>query len=138
MSESRNSNKKLKKHGKKEAKSGEIEDGPSKFPSASSLSDGFPDGEVDTEGSAGKRKNGGEEVELQDPLMVFGSEIMVLILGQLDARSVALSRLVSRGWHRIATSDEIWALKLDLINCIEAVWDMLEPGVDLLVQYMCK
>ncbi|KAL2463242.1 uncharacterized protein Fot_52898 [Forsythia ovata] len=111
MSESRNSNKKLKKHGKKEAKSGEIEDGHSKFHSASSLSDGFPDGEVDTEGSAGKRKNGGEEVELQDPLMVFGSEIMVLILGQLDARSVALSRLVSRGWHRIATSDEIWALK---------------------------
>ncbi|KAL7105665.1 hypothetical protein ACP275_07G058000 [Erythranthe tilingii] len=49
----------------------------------------------------------------QDPLAVFGSGIMLMILSRLDARSVALARLVSRGWLAVASVDEIWAPKCE-------------------------
>ncbi|XP_010243639.1 PREDICTED: uncharacterized protein LOC104587644 isoform X1 [Nelumbo nucifera] len=58
-----------------------------------------------------------EEVEregselLQDPLVVFGSDIMLMILSRLDARSLAVSLLVSRGWHSVASSNSIWSSK---------------------------
>ncbi|XP_022849418.1 uncharacterized protein LOC111371589 isoform X1 [Olea europaea var. sylvestris] len=110
MSESRS--KELKRHGKKGANRGETEDGPSNFPLASTPGDDFHDEGVDTGGRVRKRKNIGEEMELQDPFVAFGSEIMVMILKQLDARSVARSRLISRGWHSIASSDEIWSRKM--------------------------
>lgn len=53
-----------------------------------------------------------EVVVLQDPLEVFGGDIMLLILGKLDARSVALSLLVSRAWHGVASSDSLWTSKV--------------------------
>ncbi|KAK6929666.1 hypothetical protein RJ641_003760 [Dillenia turbinata] len=52
-----------------------------------------------------------EEKKRQDPLVVFGTDIMTKILGYLDARSVALSLLVSRGWHGVASSDKLWTSK---------------------------
>lgn len=117
MSESRS--KELKRHGKKGANRGETEDGPSNFPLASTPGDDFHDEGVDTGGRVRKRKNIGEEIELQDPFVAFGSEIMVMILKQLDARSVARSRLISRGWHSIASSDEIWSRKVpSCFTCI--------------------
>ncbi|KAF7131605.1 hypothetical protein RHSIM_Rhsim09G0045000 [Rhododendron simsii] len=47
----------------------------------------------------------------QDPLVLFGSDIMMKILKNLDARSVALSLLVSRGWYGVASSDRLWTAK---------------------------
>ncbi|KAJ4935074.1 hypothetical protein NE237_005539 [Protea cynaroides] len=49
---------------------------------------------------------------LQDPLVVFGSDIMLMILSRLDARSVALSLLVSNGWQGVASSDRLWSSKM--------------------------
>ncbi|KAA8527856.1 hypothetical protein F0562_035275 [Nyssa sinensis] len=47
----------------------------------------------------------------RDPLIVLGSDTMMMILRQLDARSVALSLLISRGWHGVASSDLLWSIK---------------------------
>ncbi|KAI3430121.1 F-box domain-containing protein [Psidium guajava] len=49
----------------------------------------------------------------RDPLEVFGADLMVMILNNLDARSVALSMLVSRAWHSVASSDRLWSLKCE-------------------------
>ncbi|XP_018839304.2 uncharacterized protein LOC109005010 isoform X1 [Juglans regia] len=54
-----------------------------------------------------------EGVLRSDPLEVFGTDMMSMILSNLDARSVALSLLVSRGWHGVASSDRIWGPKLE-------------------------
>ncbi|KAJ8649740.1 hypothetical protein MRB53_002763 [Persea americana] len=51
--------------------------------------------------------------EVRDPLMVFGSDILMMILTNLDARSVARSLLVSRGWCRVASSDRLWSPKCE-------------------------
>nr|GMD85513.1 F-box family protein [Ipomoea batatas]GMD90755.1 F-box family protein [Ipomoea batatas] len=48
-----------------------------------------------------------------DPLEVFGTDIMLMILSHLDARSVALSLLVSRRWNGVASSDTIWGPKCE-------------------------
>ena len=48
----------------------------------------------------------------QDPLVVFGSDIMMKILRHLDACSVALSLLVSRRWYGVASSNRLWASKV--------------------------
>ncbi|XP_057956876.1 uncharacterized protein LOC131150282 isoform X2 [Malania oleifera] len=48
---------------------------------------------------------------LQEPLEVFGFDIMLMILSNLDARSAALSLLVCRKWHGVAWSDRLWAAK---------------------------
>ncbi|XP_049344512.1 uncharacterized protein LOC125808884 isoform X2 [Solanum verrucosum] len=50
---------------------------------------------------------------LSDPLVVLGSDIMLMILSCLDARSVALCLLVSCGWRGIASSDKIWSSKCE-------------------------
>ncbi|EPS70911.1 hypothetical protein M569_03848, partial [Genlisea aurea] len=47
-----------------------------------------------------------------DPLAVFGSGIMLIILSKLDALSVAQARLVCRDWLDIASSDKIWLSKV--------------------------
>ncbi|KAL1545300.1 hypothetical protein AAHA92_22043 [Salvia divinorum] len=67
----------------------------------------------------GKRKVkaddiGEEELQLaaEDPLLVFGSEIMTIILAKLDLRSVVEARLVSRGWQAVASADRIWGPKV--------------------------
>lgn len=54
-----------------------------------------------------------ELVKKQDPLVVLGYDIMHMILGYLDARSVARSLLVSRGWHGVACGDRLWAPKCE-------------------------
>lgn len=60
-----------------------------------------------------RRKEGDDDDDdTMDPLVVFGSDIMLMILSYLDARSVALSLLVSRRWHGIASSDRLWTLKV--------------------------
>ncbi|XAR62728.1 hypothetical protein NMG60_11017588 [Bertholletia excelsa] len=71
---------------------------------------------METTGKKRKRLKSEEEGEgglLQDPLMVFGTDIMMMILSYLDARSVALSLLVSRGWHGVASSDRLWTSKCE-------------------------
>ena len=61
--------------------------------------------------------NGGDEVR-RDPLEVFGRDIMLMIMNYLDARSVALSLLVSRGWHGVASSDKLWSPKVTYLVLI--------------------
>lgn len=61
-----------------------------------------------------KKRKGKEKVEEEeqgscDPLVVFGSDVMLIILSFLDARSVALSLLVSRDWYGVASSDRLWS-----------------------------
>ncbi|KAF5823084.1 putative F-box domain-containing protein [Helianthus annuus] len=48
----------------------------------------------------------------QDPLVVCGSDIMLMILSRLDARSLASTLGVSRRWRSVASSDIIWSKKL--------------------------
>ncbi|VFQ92278.1 unnamed protein product [Cuscuta campestris] len=48
-----------------------------------------------------------------DPLSVFDTDIMLAILSYLDARSVALSLLVCRGWNGVASRDAIWGPKCE-------------------------
>ncbi|XP_073026634.1 uncharacterized protein [Primulina eburnea] len=105
------------KHGKKKAKTWDLEDIPSSFRSSPSPSwhgmENIPDGGIEDSGdiSAWKQvEDGGEEEEF-DPLMVFGSGVMMIILNKLDARSLAQARLVSRDWCAVASSDKIWAPK---------------------------
>lgn len=61
-----------------------------------------------------KRKREKDEgfVNVKDPLEVFGRDVMLMILNNLDARSVALSLLVSRAWNEVASSDAIWTSKV--------------------------
>ncbi|KAE8664312.1 Kinesin-like protein NACK2 [Hibiscus syriacus] len=40
--------------------------------------------------------------------------VSILIAGNLDARSMALSLLVSRAWHSVASSDSLWSYKIFL------------------------
>ncbi|XP_057772308.1 uncharacterized protein LOC130991882 isoform X2 [Salvia miltiorrhiza] len=86
-----------------------------RFPSSQSV---MSESGGEESGKQGKRKakaddSGGEELQLaaEDPLLVFGSEIMTIILSKLDVRSLAEARLVSRGWQAVASSDRIWAPK---------------------------
>ncbi|KAK9183167.1 hypothetical protein WN944_026316 [Citrus x changshan-huyou] len=54
-----------------------------------------------------------EETEelLQDPLEAFGGDIMLKILQNLKARSVAPTLFVSRAWNGVASSDTLWTPK---------------------------
>ncbi|KAL4561161.1 hypothetical protein LXL04_033323 [Taraxacum kok-saghyz] len=60
----------------------------------------------------GKRRLMKNGCNLQDPLVVCGFDIMLMILSHLDARSVASSLVVSRRWRRVACSDTIWSEKV--------------------------
>lgn len=67
-----------------------------------------------------KEKLKEEETEelLQDPLDAFGGDIMLKILQNLKARSVALTLLVSRAWNGVASSDSLWTPKFSSArNC---------------------
>lgn len=55
-------------------------------------------------------------VRVKDPLEVFGRDLMMMILGNLDARSIALSLLVSHGWHDVASSDRLWSSKVPFLT----------------------
>ncbi|XP_062166414.1 uncharacterized protein LOC133872806 isoform X2 [Alnus glutinosa] len=72
-----------------------------------------------------EKKEEGEGVLRRDPLEVFGTDIMLKILSNLDARSVALSLLVSRGWHAVASSDRIWGAKTRIMkdDLCDHVWE---------------
>lgn len=60
-----------------------------------------------------KRKRGMKKKLLKkDPLVVFGYDIMLMILTRLDAHSVATSLLVSRKWRQVGSSDVVWAKKV--------------------------
>ncbi|XP_047323040.1 uncharacterized protein LOC124926786 [Impatiens glandulifera] len=81
----------------------------------------FEDQEPETASHKRRRKKtrgGGvlsnsNELVAQDPLAVFGSDIMAAMLSRLDARSVALSLLVSRRWYAVAASDRLWTSKCE-------------------------
>ena len=74
--------------------------------------------EMEMERHRKRRKKWKEEVVdvplRRDPLEVFGTDIMLKILSYLDARSVALSLLVSRAWHAVSSTDRLWASKVAL------------------------
>ncbi|KAJ0627840.1 putative F-box domain-containing protein [Helianthus annuus] len=57
----------------------------------------------------------------QDPLVVCGSDIMLMILSRLDARSLASTLGVSRRWRSIASTDIIWSKKDRIMK--EDLWD---------------
>ncbi|KZV34845.1 F-box family protein [Dorcoceras hygrometricum] len=104
------------KYDSKKAKTGESEDGPSDFHSPCDLYDAFghiPGVAIEDFAENVRHGEATQEEEL-DPLVIFGSGIMMMmILSKLDARSVARSRLVSRQWLKLASSDIIWAPKCD-------------------------
>lgn len=60
-----------------------------------------------------KKKVEEENEMVSDPLVVFGSDLMLTILYRLDARSLAQSILVSRGWQALAASDCLWSKKCE-------------------------
>lgn len=60
-----------------------------------------------------KKKKKVEDEMVSDPLAVFGSDLMLTILYRLDARSLAQSILVSRGWQGLAASDRLWSKKCE-------------------------
>ena len=86
-----------------------------------------------------KKEEEEERVLRRDPLEVFGTDIMLKILSNLDARSVALSLLVSRGWHAVASSDRIWGAKVGTLfvfsRLILKAWIFLCAYLVLLVQF---
>ncbi|KAI3683368.1 hypothetical protein L1987_83871 [Smallanthus sonchifolius] len=49
----------------------------------------------------------------QDPLVVCGRDIMLMILSRLDARSLASTLVVSRTWRAVASNDIIWSKKCE-------------------------
>ena len=59
-----------------------------------------------------KKKMEEENGMVSDPLVVFGSDLMLMILYRLDARSLSQSILVSRGWQALAASDYLWSKKV--------------------------
>lgn len=64
----------------------------------------------------------GSSSNSMDPLEVFGTDIMLMILSHLDARSVALSLLVSRRWNGVASSDTIWGPKVCLFYALASIF----------------
>ncbi|XP_061985783.1 uncharacterized protein LOC133704803 [Populus nigra] len=63
-----------------------------------------------------KRKKMREEGGLplcQDPLDLLGRDLMLRVLNNLDARSVARCLVVSRSWNRVASSDLLWTSKCE-------------------------
>ncbi|KAL2242572.1 UNVERIFIED_CONTAM: hypothetical protein Sindi_0375200 [Sesamum indicum] len=121
----------LGKRGKRKASGGEEEDGPSSFLLFSSSSGGkwrTAGGHTDDDETRREEEvemAEAEEEEKQDPLGLFGSGIMTMILSKLDARSVALGRLVSRGWLAVASSDDIWAPKTRITrqDLCDHIWE---------------
>ncbi|GAB4843690.1 hypothetical protein Ancab_013654 [Ancistrocladus abbreviatus] len=88
------------------------------------------------EASEGVGRSEGESLR-QDPLDVLGPDLMMKILGYLDARSVALSLLVSRGWHGVASSDRLWAPMCEELWIGKAHiprWSIV-PGLSKLITY---
>ncbi|KAH9307441.1 hypothetical protein KI387_035352 [Taxus chinensis] len=60
-----------------------------------------------------KKEKENERENNSDPLVVLGSDIMLMILYRLDARSLAQSILVSHGWQALAACDHLWSKKCE-------------------------
>ncbi|KAF3635865.1 putative NADH dehydrogenase [ubiquinone] 1 alpha subcomplex subunit 13-B-like [Capsicum annuum] len=75
--------------------------------------DDFKLGMLEEEGKKKLRYCGTVDWLRRDPLAVLGSDIMLIILSRLDARSVALCLLVSCGWRALASTDMIWSSKCE-------------------------
>lgn len=78
---------------------------------------------METEGKERKRKRkkmkeeGGRPL-CQDPLDLLGRDLMLRVLNNLDARSVARCLVVSLSWNRVASSDLLWTSKVSFFPCL--------------------
>ncbi|KAK4356913.1 hypothetical protein RND71_022523 [Anisodus tanguticus] len=120
-------------YGAEDDKGGIFKDGLSGLPS---FGDEGDKGGILEDGVAEKVKKKQRICEtgrFRDPLVVLGSDVMLMILNCVDAPSVALSLLVSRGWHAIASCDKIWSSKeVETLNSRGfAFWSGLLPGACL-------
>ncbi|KAJ6898434.1 hypothetical protein NC652_025066 [Populus alba x Populus x berolinensis] len=78
---------------------------------------------VERKGKKRKRKKMREDRGrpfCQDPLDVLGRDLMLRVLNNLDARSLALCLVVSRSWNRVASSDLLWTSKCEELWCGKA------------------
>ena len=88
---------------------------------------------METEGKERKRKRkkmkeeGGRPL-CQDPLDLLGTDLMLRVLNNLDARSVARCLVVSRSWNLVASSDLLWTSKVSFFSCLSFLNDV--PIVD--------
>ncbi|KAJ7007001.1 hypothetical protein NC653_006151 [Populus alba x Populus x berolinensis] len=48
----------------------------------------------------------------QDPLHLLGRDLMLRVLNNLDAHSVARCIVISHSWNRVASSDLLWTFKV--------------------------
>ncbi|KAL8171462.1 hypothetical protein V2J09_023266 [Rumex salicifolius] len=71
----------------------------------------------------------------QDLLVALGPDVMMKILSYLDARTVALSLLVSRGWHGMASSDSLWSPMCQALWIGKAHIPSILPGVSKMETY---
>lgn len=69
--------------------------------------------------------------EKRDPLVALGSDVIMMILSRLDARTVALSLLVSRGWYGVASTDRLWTTKCEELWLQKAHIPRISQGCDL-------
>ncbi|KAL8262842.1 hypothetical protein R6Q59_024191 [Mikania micrantha] len=69
---------------------------------------GSPETEKPSPAKSFGRRNK-KDGDLQDPLTVCGSDMMLMILSHLDAHSLASTLLVSQQWRTLASSDTIWS-----------------------------
>ena len=85
--------------------------------------------ELEMERHRKRRKKWKEEVVdvplRRDPLEVFGTDIMLKILSYLDARSVALSLLVSHAWHAVSSTNRLWASKVAYFSFFPFIFQFL-------------
>ncbi|XP_061976286.1 uncharacterized protein LOC133697620 isoform X2 [Populus nigra] len=83
---------------------------------------------VERKGKKRKRKKMREDRGrpfCQDPLDVLGRDLMLRVLSNLDARSLALCLVVSRTWNRVASSDLLWTSKNRIMrdDLCDHVWE---------------
>ncbi|RQO96320.1 hypothetical protein POPTR_010G061000v4 [Populus trichocarpa] len=79
---------------------------------------------VERKGKKRKRKKMREDRGrpfCQDPLDGLGRDLMLRVLNNFDARSLALCLVVSRTWNRVASSDLLWTSKPKTCLKIEIV-----------------
>ncbi|MCL7037328.1 hypothetical protein MKW94_024440 [Papaver nudicaule] len=76
-----------------------------------------------------------EVVVVREPLLVFGEDLMLVILNHLDAQGVASCLLVSHGWSDVASSDSLWTKKCEELWLGKAHMPRLSPGISRLAAY---
>ncbi|XP_024465329.1 uncharacterized protein LOC18102811 isoform X5 [Populus trichocarpa] len=83
---------------------------------------------VERKGKKRKRKKMREDRGrpfCQDPLDGLGRDLMLRVLNNFDARSLALCLVVSRTWNRVASSDLLWTSKNRIMrdDLCDHVWE---------------